>query len=141
MFLVVSALIAGVASILIGLADIAVALRMRRVRKTRDLLVDGVFLLLGILILGLLWRWVGGQASIDLGPVLNPISGTLLLLVGVGAFALRAVIDVRDGQRRLQEGHLTGFSRWRSLAKSIAGIIMLVFIVFALLMLFLSSRR
>lgn len=130
-------LIMGCATLIIGVADIAVTVALRHTHRVRNIIIGGAFVLLGILIV-----WLSQQRTatfhIDLGPVLNNLGGGFLVLViGLCAFALRAVMSIREAQARLQATNPSRFTIWRSRYEVISGILFIALIIFGLL-LFLS---
>ncbi len=87
-------LIAAGIAILIGLADIALALVRRHSGKLKNVWIGAAFVLLGLFII-----WLGLQGPITLhiylGPQGNKIGTILLVLLVFGMFIVKSVMNIR----------------------------------------------
>ena len=126
-------IIAGIA-ILIGLADIFVTIAFTHINRTRNIGIGAAFILLGASIIWLSLE--GGALEHVMTDTANNLCGGLLLIFVAGLFVWKAVINIRDSQRQLNKTDLPQFLVWKSKFQTISGIIMIVFIIFALLLFF-----
>ncbi len=133
-------IVVGCVAVLLGIAEIVVAiLRSNRQRTWR--LVVGV----GFIVIGLLVIWLSGQGvrtfHIGVGPVGDKLTGVLLALFVFGMFILSAAMDIRAGQKRLREGNLSRFAVWKSKLQTGRGIMLMIFFVLILIVFLFQAFR
>jgi hypothetical protein len=133
-------IVIGCAGVLLGIAEVVLALLRRDHHIVRDVFIGVGFFVVGILIL-VLSAQMATEYKIDLGPVVNNICGVLLILFVFGMFVLKAAMNVREGQSRLKQENLSPFIIWISTFQSVSGIIVIVLFVFMLLLFFSQAFR
>ena len=133
-------IVVGCVAVLLGLAEIAVAILRRNRQRTWNLVVGVGFIGIGLLVI-----WLSGQGvktfHIDVGPVGDKLTGVLLALFVFGMFILRAAMDIRAGQKGLREENLSQFAVWKSKFQSGTGIILMIFFVLILVVFLFQAFR
>jgi hypothetical protein len=118
-------IIGGVASF-IGLLIIVLTIVFLRINRVKNIVTGVVFMLIGMFIV---WLSLLDRTTFhfDLG-VSEGQFGIFLLILGYGAFALKAVLNIREGRERLRDKTLSPFSVFNNRFKIIAAILFLIFV-------------
>jgi hypothetical protein len=135
---ILTLIIAGIA-ILAGLIDILVTIVFTRKNRPGNIVIGVAIILLGA---STIWLSLDDNAfKHKMIAAANNLSGLLLLLFVFGLFVLKSIMNIRDGHRQLNKPDLPQFFVWRGAFQIISGVIMIVFIIFALLLFFLQNVR
>jgi len=130
---IVALALGGIISV-IGVAYVVLNIAVVRANRVKSFF-EGI----GYFLFGTLMIWLGAQGlsgeratEIDLG-ISESQFAVFLLILGVGAFVLKSVLNIREGRERLRDKTLSPFLVFKSRFQIVSAIIFLAFLAFVLI--------
>ncbi len=114
----------GCLSILLGIADVGLALIRRGRQRLRNIVIGVGLAMVGILIIWLSLRSVA-EYQIDLGPVIGKIWSLILVPLVFGLFILRGIMDIRRGRKDLRDENISQFMSGRAILRIAVAVVMI----------------